>query len=296
MPTEAHKFIDEYVSIGSKARDLRENGVDPRKSYSESIPGTPVTFTAEYAALTAVVCDAVIAQAIDQRDQYAPLGLITFQDSNPHPTFPTKYSGIRDQLIDTLLHTHQQITDDMRSVGSTKSPFASVYRRRKQVERELNISDSLSRGIDTAVSEMTVAFTTMTQLFQQKFPDDSPSIETLLQTARNSWPYIHELASMHIHVFNNADADLERFTLEEKNGSYEHKLTPEAKQEFRTRAFEQSVPYYRRHPRYGCPARVNFGSGSAIRRLWDWYIDIVDKVYHEKHPGEPIYSMLGTEI
>lgn len=32
-------------------------------------------------------------------------------------------------------------------------------------------------------------------------------------------------------------------------------------------------------PTVGCPAMINFGDGSAINKLWNWHVEIAEKIY-----------------
>jgi hypothetical protein len=139
-------------------------------------------------------------------------------------------------------------------------------------------------GVATAVRSMAGTLEMLPALHPQK---DKASADELLKVAHNSYPMLLDLAvnyevsetSTVMHALSKEQPNPNSWNFFDPNqfevtGEGEKmRITP--KQKVINAARQKALERKKLTPTVGCPAAVNFGMGSAIRRLWMWHIDIV---------------------
>lgn len=257
----------------------------------------------EYYALLSVLIDKVIDKALQNRGFYPPFGLIT-TDWNRLDTgkggarvvteFPNNpFQSLKKSMKCTLNLAHLKLLEDLRNQADT--PLASIYQRCVQLlpEKGSRISD----GIETASDIMSAVLEVIPRLC-----DDDYDISDWIQIAQNSYPLLAKLASLHLTELEPVGTKI-RDKLFEIQGSFmteefhpfdttyfclegkeKLRLTPSQKLLSLIERITQipNLPYVHManpSPTIGCPALVNFKEGSAIKRLWDWHVDLAPHLY-----------------
>lgn len=238
----------------------------------------------ELYALSAVAIDRVISYAFSKRTNHPPLGLKTTRGKNARlkkslsidknfQELELNFGKTLEWYTFFLSMYPDENTQDEFNIHSIRERLTTVLdlmpARKLHYENGFKL---INAGIGTGVSEMTRVLKTIPLLYRQKHSRESTSVEDLMKTARNSYPIVVQLASMHLTRFlqysQNLDAHLLRFNLKSVTDG---------------NAVTLSVA---RSPTKGCPALVDFGEGSAIKRVWRWYLEIAKQIYSMYYPAQ----------
>ncbi len=142
-------------------------------------------------------------------------------------------------------------------------------------------------GIQTAVNVMSGALEVIGIIGKGKSPEE------LVGIAERSYPLIARWASIHLAEFlptvhalqvrdkqNNVLGPFkpQNFTFSGEQGAERLDVSDRGRESvLRSLSTQEPVEYD--SPTVGCPAMVNFGQGSAVRTLWDWHLEIAQRVY-----------------
>lgn len=305
MSYNSLNMTEERINIAPLARQLRNEGLSDNlrttsdTSYSSFLQGGDfyIDNKPEVYALTAVLIDRIIGRAHSAREQRQPFGLVYF------PIGP-QYGGyvLSPDDIDSEhpFHTLQMAffgtlvaaqADEMEEIENGTAPenIRRVYKRLIDVVSPvmpIRTEFGLQSGIDFAAVVMSASAEIIPRL------QGDTNAKKLTEIARNSIPLIVRLAAGNRqHNIRGLDA---LTTAESRDNHYP---------EFRSDCFEVrdvgattqlvlSEGGIQRlkdfgiddlrvgdSPTIGCPALVNFGEGSAVNLLWNWYVDVANDIY-----------------
>lgn len=198
------------------------------------------------------------------------------------------------------LYTHLEKEASQMGSENASPQLVSAYKRLDMLtwflhevipskRKEPGMRRLMKEGIGTATDAMSGILGVI--------PKVDPAIQDpdqLVATAENSFPFVAQLASDHVGQFSHKINSLraapwlpflrDRFTFKELHGKQYLALSDlgqalfdEADQQFQEDNIDPS-------PKVGCLAMVNFGEGSAVSKLWDWYLE----------KGKQIYPLLPT--
>lgn len=304
-------------SISPGARKLAEEGLSSETKKTDPLTRKNLTYkealkifmdhSKEAFQITAVVSDYMIKRALEDGEKFPPFGLMKngaenwsnyepvteLKNLNDLRNAMKKTLGIEQYLIYLDLKKKQKLNKDDR--------MAAIYARYEKLylfaqEYIKGVMDSildLEAGINTASNTMAWTLENILEVFERQFPGQDLTIDEFTQIAKNSWPFIAKVASLHRHDLSAHDFDPKSISLEHGAQGYRLQYTQEAKEEFEVKATQNDVADRDKRPTYGCPAMVNFGDGSGIRKLWDFHIDIVQKMYQRNYSGDSVFKLLN---
>jgi hypothetical protein len=240
------------------------------------------------------------------------------RDKRINPPHVTSVEQILDKhdlawSIDTTLE--RAVTEELAFIPSVTNPdgemapVQSVFKRYKDLSafRKKYITEDLEdeftmiyNGSGTAGIEMVGVIDVLPKVYEIK--GLQPVAEELTQTVANSFPLIAYLAMQHIYDFGEIETKKNRsfrldnfeyvpdfdpyaFRLVETKKGKQLTLSPNlGSQDAPDSALlEKSRSTLLMGPDIiGCPAMVNFDGTSAIRKLWDWNVEIAEAVYTRK--------------
>lgn len=291
-------LINTRVNIAPGARTIHartfgETSPGRQKSSMERAPQQ------EAYEMLAVMCSMVVERALQRRHSLPPYGLVT-ERTSPKPVQTLSHLGKLEEAMDaTLGEAHDDLMDELarKVIRGDSDRLAQFYRRYTVVmEREATDVTSHIRiqlGLNTATTEIDNILTRILHAYPILHPSKTLTIDEFLSIARNSWPLIAQLASMH----------LQRFSISPTTDDFFTELRPAPQGGYRLQCSEQGADFvrdesmnrYTNRPAYGCPARVNFGDGSAIKKLWDWYLEIIQEMHRRNYPTKSALSLLRTD-
>lgn len=256
--------------------------------------------------LLSVVIDHAMDKALEQKPILSPQEIISEGLENRNLTiraalvragnlqfipgycyFPTLLNGMKSVLIDSFRKTiaelskgslypenNEPIKDTFNSLLVAHSNYANLETLTPQ-NKLIKLTGLLSSGIRTASHTMVTTIATIDKMTE--------SSEETFNVARNSFGLVGRLAMLHIYDLSDI-----RDHLTDTNsfdGTYfdwnKNLFTLAPTKNGKKLALKEDLPLKGnlaegRGPRVGCPAMVNFGDGSAVHKLWDWFIEVAE--------------------
>ncbi|MBI4091946.1 MAG: hypothetical protein HY427_01940 [Candidatus Levybacteria bacterium] len=293
-----------FVNISPTARRLQREGLwdgfeetQIDKPFSEmnrdELASIATAWKVERFALASVIANRVIdralrttlAEAIPERLPY------------PHTNVPafTRYA-LQTALIEEFKDLNALINE------GSQDPIAGVYTRYWEVmaknpdKGDMRLPDShLLSGIQTAVQVMSQTYNVIGEVYEREM-GERPTEGVQKSIAANSFSVVSMLASLHIVDFavvreyisldddrlGLARFDPRKFALEDFEAGFRLYLkdNPMNKKGKLARGMQKLLRSLEVNtgdnltPRARCIAMVNYGEGSAIKRLWDFYITL----------------------
>ncbi len=270
----------------------------------------------ELYALTAIVADRSVSRAVALRPQRPPYGLTTISNIPPQlPILDNVLNNYRSVVPSDIDHQYPffSIADFMRDtlfrgiteeaislkVGAGGHEKYTVWERLEnilsavnQFAPEGNRASMGSTGfIASGINFASVVMTGMLDVISDVAPREYQTAEGLTQIAINSYPLVVKLAAgefdkvtgavnymSNAYPGNHLKFDPTNFKISEDEKRHPMlEISPKGK--FILMANDVDLEEPADHAVLGCPALVNFGEGSAIRKMWDWNIDIAQQIY-----------------
>ena len=267
----------------------------------------------QIAVVNAVIIDRFAQRALRQRRQFKPYGLFTQSPMTGERSPIDNITTLRDLKVamgKTLtLHSIDE-TDSLKGEGiSPQDPILSTYqafkvisdfkeksvirKKRLDIEFFMGVDSELETGITSPVV-MTWTLENILEVFKNQFPRVELSFHDYSQIIDNSFPHAAELSMMHQEGFSQVSHDPKDYVLVEGASGLRLTLTPEGRD--RVLSFPPDPSPKSLYDEYitGCPAMVNFGKGSATRRLWDWNKHIATVLYYRKYRGHSVFNLLAA--
>ncbi len=301
------------VGIVKDAKDFREYGYTPLSPVEDPIlrevaPESPEAYQLFsdikpelYARLSGIIDD-TMNHAVSQRAERGPFGLIQKFPSNVIYRLDEAYPfyHMRECMDSTLEYSSEAMRRRFES-GETSFEFDQNYRRVNQIVRKLagileerkkaDTTEKLTNtGIHTASSTMSGILSLV--------PNFADGHDETIALAENSYPVVTQLAKMQgivaVNFIEAPDKDGKvrlplfdyfphYFEVKERGGKSFLDFSPAGIAALRKieRLFFQ---IYKEkglapEPLVTCPALVNFGDGSAIKKMWEWHLDIARQIY-----------------
>ncbi len=147
----------------------------------------------------------------------------------------------------------------------------------------------ISGGSRTAASVMGSLINILPEVYERNDLELNP--ESLVSTARNSFSLVADLAMRHIYDFGTVHIRLEEgskffkrfnskyFVLKDISGGRQLTITEDAKN------YDEDIAQVFHSENYiggatiGCPAMVNFNGESAVKKLWNWHLELAEAIY-----------------
>lgn len=279
-------------------------------------------------AIIAIIADRIVDRAIDLKDLFPPFGLSEeyynfffglrtraidrLERKNMDP-----YDLVKTGMISTLniaLRKELVQSDRLLKDKASPDPYKSVYSRYKQIINfghehfgEQFREDFLIRaGIGTAVRAIVGVTELVPKVYDNQFHGRHPTPEELLVVAQNSYSLAVDLASLHISVFSKVQKSLEeeragfsfkpfnsnKFTID--NGTNLRLLVNAEIRQMIENLHSLPAKIVASNVATGCPALVNFSGESAIRKVWNWNMEIA-RILYEKQFGNNSVPRAGVE-
>lgn len=124
-------------------------------------------------------------------------------------------------------------------------------------------------------------------------PSKLQTPEGWIEVAKNSYPFIAELAMYHLYVAEGVSTNIkgntqffqkENLQLKKYGNSYRLDMLPEMR-EVTEEKMMKIIEDKKKESKFvgdatvGCLAMINFGEGSAVDRIWSWNIDLAPVIY-----------------
>lgn len=306
------------VNITSVARQIRDNGIgflphephglrEPLVAQGEFLDVFS-DVKPELYALTAIFTDGIVEKAYEERVNRQPFGLI-MQDSKDSLGYrAVAYKDLEGmfpfiEIAMCMMGTlGSSVEKEIREVelGRASPRLESIYRRLKEVVGLLryncrdeadkvkykDIASFIGSGTNTAAILMAGVIGVIPQVDR-----NLNNSQRLVQIAKNSYPLVAKLAMINIE---NAPSigflmptilgrplpfSPKYFTIEGTDNSAKLTISKTASEDLRKKGSSLENLGVGKSPTVGCPAMVNFGDGSSVKRLWDWHIEIAGKIY-----------------
>lgn len=294
------------INIGFLARQIQVEGF----SNGRNVPEIWRSLKSERYALTAVIGDRIIDRAYETRGERPPYGLAKPLPLSPSSRADWKSMSLQNAQIKTAIYhfgdlflsmgltlrlaAHDELGElEMRLCDeSDHSSIKSVYRRLKELTEIDNkkLEGYMLPGIQTAVTFMSGLLETIPNVYKRHYPDEEFTSEKFVSIAHSSYPLIVELAASNIDAFMSLENNLvdlggysscilnpQSFVLSGAVNQERLDLSREVQEKFEK--LKELVHADSCSETVGCPALVNFGNGSAIKKLWDWHVEIAEKIY-----------------
>lgn len=280
-----HMSTETRVNIGPMAKQIKTDGPTMATTHTDLKSLKP-----EFQAVSAVLIDKIIADSYEERNLGLQSALIlNFGREN---TFETLEKVMMQDIGGTVIRLGNRLDSnaDSPEYQATYNRFKQLLETRAELDPEIVFLPSLSSlygGLQTATFFMSESLRLIHALGDGKSPEE------LLAIARRSYSLIVNTASMHLEHFIHTgtvihpekdetdqsrfgDLALSKFALIGEPGSERLGLSPEATLEIQ-RLIDEAGKL--ETPTTGCPALVNFGGGSAIKKLWDWHLELAERIY-----------------
>lgn len=312
------------VNITSVSRQIRENGVGflPYKAHGLREPYVAQgefldvfsEVKPELYALTAVFADGIVKKAYEERVNRQPFGLI-MQDpigsldyrvlvcKDLHRAMP--FIKIAMCMRDTLMSSVEKEIVEVED-GRASPRLDSIYQRLKElvdllrhnctneqdIARYKDVASLIEGGVNTATNVMAGIIDVIPGVDR-----DLNNSQRLVQIARNSYPLVAELATINIENVRSVEFLIptlfglpvffkpKYFTIEGADNNSRLTISKNGIQELRKNGSSLENLGVGKSPTIGCPAMVNFGDGSSVKRLWDWHVEIAEKIYPHLVPN-----------
>ncbi len=287
------------VNIGPQARQIKRDGTASSHVYTDLASLKP-----ELEAVTAVIADRIVTDAYNDRNLRLQTAIVlgTGRDDPFGTLEKVMMQDIGGFAIRLDGNVNSGKTDP--EFQTTYSRFSQLLKNRSDLDPEVAFRPTpaaLYGGLQTASFIMSESLRLIHDLGKGKAPEE------LVEIARQSYPLIVNLAAMHlehfvfvgnvIHPGIEGDESFgaeklsdEKFALTGEPGKERLGLTQEALEEIE-RLIELDGPETLDTPTTGCPALVNFGEGSAIRKLWDWHLELAERIYPALAKPEVKYDL-----
>lgn len=303
--------IKERVNVTALAKAYKEGGYHTNSSssidFSTFPPGDSEEARAMWArykpeqyALGAIFADLVVRTAYDARDVNEMVEAIAKEQSPFGPIFALGQK-IRIEVIASIQWNCERVEK------GEEPELLPAYKRLEQLvelERRLipanrtmtGVKNYLEGGTNTAVETISNSLMVIVQLVGSI---EDP--QRLIRIAENSFPLIAKFASGHgeavIQVVGALKRypfppfipyDKEYFALEQTNGNERLVLSEKGKDGVEAVISVRNFEDFRTDtPVVGCIAMVNFGDGSAVKRMWDWHLEAARVMFPRFRPGPP---------
>lgn len=269
----------------------------------------------EYMALSSLFTDMVVERAYESRVNRKPFGLIRKINAEDTPSLETETAetaivtevgdflnvmlAMRDTLDLSLREEMGKFSSPQLPLDEESLRMKPAYARLKKILEKTSTSsyphrtveDSLQGGIGTATETMKSCLEVIPKISDSKNPEE------LLAIAKESFPFIAGLAMGHadiivslIHALKVKESknyflghfspfESEFFTIKGGRLSFSEKgeeVLQKAERSVIERANKSGTTSL---IVAGCPAMVNFDGTSAVRKLWNWHLEIAEHVY-----------------
>ncbi len=292
---------EQRINIGPLARQIRNEGLEMlgQRSFqwSDNLSAFYSEAKPEVYALTAVLIDGVITRAQGARVLRPPFGLIYFPYGPSAGSITLSQEDIdRDRpfntiqmaMFGTLMDAQTEEIEGIKT-GNAPTNIQQVYWRLVDIMSNYipaNAEFSLSGGIDFA----SVIMSGTAQIIPTLARDASP--DKLIEIARNSLPIVTRFAAGNVDHNTRFLRTLvtdeswkehylkfrtDCFKIKDVGAATQLVLSEHGEQRLRNAGIDNLM--VGNSPTIGCPALVNFGEGSAINLLWNWYVDVAREVY-----------------
>jgi len=267
----------------------------------------------ELYALTAVLIDRVVDRAIRTKHERPPFGLMSFDLAVVNlQAPPTPISAIERIVNDQDLASAMRATltrsaieeveflENPDNLNDTTRQAVSVYNRLKQlvvfrqryIENDDHTEDPaafIRRGSGTAAAIMGGVVNVLPEVYEANGLELNP--QELTQTAINSYPLVADLAMRHMYDFGIVLTRLEEgskffkrfnskyFVLKDISSGIQLTITEDAKNYDEDIAQELHSRNHIGGATIGCPAMVNFNGESAVKKLWNWHLELAEAIY-----------------
>ncbi len=273
------------VNISPMAKQIRTDGPTSVTTHTDLKSLKP-----EFEAINAVLIDRIIGDSYEERDLGLQSALIlNFGREN---TFETLEKVMMQDIGGTVIRLGNRLDSnaDSPEYQATYTRFKQLLETRAELDPEIVFLPSLSAlygGLQTATFFMSESLRLIHALGNGKSPEE------LLAIARRSYSLIVNTASMHLEHLVHTGAvihpekdetdpnkfgnlALSKFALIGEPGNERLGINPLASAEILELIGDTNELDT---PTTGCPALVNFGGGSAIRKLWDWHLELAERIY-----------------
>ncbi|HSW97121.1 MAG TPA: hypothetical protein VLF89_04825 [Candidatus Saccharimonadales bacterium] len=317
MTKEQQGIISQRVNITPQARIFAIEGVKPvtkrdplNKRYKTRKKALEVWLPLEKEAyeITAVISARVINRAANSRYSYPPYGIFTYGSDGYEPiTALQTFTDVRKAMKTSLdFSQHEEISDLTKKLHQRQfeDPIVSVYARyqklynfaKNNLERPMEAILDINAGLNTAEKVMTWTLENILEVYQREHRGIELSFPGFKTIADNTYPYIAEVAMMHKHRLNQMSYDPKDYTLIQSAKGARLQMTEAARMTLEQKVESKEIADIDLRETFGCPAMVNFGDGPAIKKLWDWHIDIAELMYQQNcvKQKQSIYSLAGN--
>lgn len=303
---DKEKLIFTRHNISPGARSIAGNGPQKEKGKKAGSKFTDQEAEAywekhveEGYQLSAVLADQVVNLAIESIGKNPPYGLIGHKGTPVENLEDTQ--ELRRAMKDSLSISQSMLWEDLgnKAKSGSKDPIVLVYKRYVDLYNfaQNNLASStdaiinIYAGLNTATYVLNWTLENIIEIYEREFPGKELTVEEFKTIAENSWPYIASRASDHRHIFEMG-SDPKDHTFEKRNNGLALVFKPGVKEASDQKELKRPLMPRDNHEAFGCPALVNFGGGSAIRKLWDWNINAVLILYKENAQGRKFGSWI----
>ena len=300
------------INITSVARQIREKGLGFDKPYVAQ-GGFLEVFSEvkpELYALTAIFADGIVKKAYEERVNRQPFGLIT-QDIGYHVAGYEDLQGVHPFIKISMCMRYTLMSSVDKEIEEVEAGRSSprldpIYQRLKElvdllrynctnetdIARYKDVASLIKGGVNTATNVMAGIIGVIPRVDRNL--NDS---QRLVQIARNSYPLVAELAMINIENMQRVEFLLPTlfglpfpfkaryFTIEGADNNSRLTISKNGIRELSKNGSSLEDLGVGKSPTVGCPAMVNFEDGSAIKKLWDWHVEIAEKIYPHLGPG-----------
>lgn len=315
--TTKHQFRPR-VNIHSAAKDIKKTGIEPKSgspNLDDSYPEPEARRIwkekkPELYAISAVIIDRIALRAENIRKDF-PFSLSKEIHGMAPSTTNVKNRAVTEYdnyLYNTLFLSlvselsflknmqsvpPEQLTPEERQLNQTYRRFEQLINFCHRNIEPLTPKKYLHPGIGSATKMMTEVIRVIPDVYTREFPRDSLNADNLTKIMANSYPFVTRMAMMHIDDFIVAEREIVSesdvnefgsifdptcFTLRTIGNGLALNLNNETLSKEK-----KPIPFAKRFiadtAEVGCPAMVNFGDGSAIKRIWGWSTQAANDIY-----------------
>lgn len=241
-------------------------------------------FYKELFAVSAVIIDRIVDYALEIRSSLPP-----------KPPSRRTNSSLRAQdnmamILKRAVATRRVALNKAVRENDFTDPLTSVYKRYKFLlddPRALVPDGPFNRietGLMNGLQTMDDVIYDIPPVYGLTHPEDIPNLDRLMGIARRSYVLVNKLAGYKLQKagwIGMAWAKVGYSSLKLVGNPEEDylDLNMEALENYPFRFDYFEDLNVRQGTVIGCPARINFGDGSAIKKLWDWRLEIAELQY-----------------
>ena len=291
-------------AIPSDIKTIKKQGIDPSNDL-DGLRNGPLAdkwaeLKSEIYAIMAVVIERAIGDILDQRSPLLYREKMPPLQNDRYVNIITRFSdinAINKEIINALkvglsfdLLDYDNLPDD-----DSFKPVWEEYRKLSEIARhkidQLEVLNDaanfdIEAGINTGTGEIFCALTNIIKLWERKFPNEPLTIDKFVKIAKHSYPYIATVASLHKSTLPTVPFKMESFELVPFNFSYKLQLTEQGRLQIKLPS-EEKISLHDRGERVGCPAL----KGSIIKRIYQLYMDMIQKVSEENLRENPNFTV-----